>query len=87
MNWPRLLAASYPQGKVLLRSVATFFPMELDPNYDGKPRLDIVLTFADGTWARYHPRAALIWSTQQLPTDAMKIRMKYTRKLMRRLFT
>ena len=32
VNWPRILAASYPQGKVLLRSVATFFPMELDPN-------------------------------------------------------
>ena len=57
-NWSRLLAASYPEGKVLVKSVATFFPKELDPNYNGRPRLDIVLTFDDGTWVRYHPSAA-----------------------------
>ena len=85
VNWFRLLVASYPEGKELVKSVATFFPKELDPNYNDKPRLDIVLTFDDGTWTRYYPGAALIWSTEQSLTDAMQNRINYTqKKLIRR---
>ena len=67
----------YPHECALENISARFFEDEPDHNRMDKPRLDIVLNFADGRWARYHPKADLIWSTESLPTKAM--RMRYNR--------
>ena len=74
-NWAQILEDNSPPGRVLEKSVATFFPAEADPNQDDAPRLDIVLTFSDGITVRHHPKAELIWSTQAQPTAAMQLRI------------
>ena len=38
-------------------------------------RLDILMTFTDGTWLRWYPDADLIWSTTPQRTAAMIIHM------------
>ena len=81
LNWRQMLGAKHPPEHEVVQSVATFFPDEPDWNREGRPRLDIVLTFSNGHSARYHPRAALMWSTEQQPTDAMQKRMNYGKKL------
>ena len=80
-NWRQRLDEHYPEGLEVVKCTATFFPDEADSNQAGKPRLDIVVTFSDGTWARYHPGAPVIWSTDNLPTKAMEKRMQYKAKL------
>ena len=55
-----------------------FYEEEPDPTpryARDTPRLDILITFTDGTWLRWHPDANLIWSTTPQPTDAMRQRM------------
>jgi hypothetical protein len=66
---------------------AVFFEDEPDPtppSWPNLPRLDIVITFTNGEWIRWHPRAKLIWSTEQMPTDAMKNRYNRRAKLVKR---
>jgi len=88
--WRQLLKADYPatQGSAAqpgLESVsARFFEDEPDANRDDRPRLDIVLTYTDGRWVRYHPKAILIWSDDFLPTPAMRIRYNRAAKLAKR---
>ena len=62
--------------------VPTFYPMEADANQQGKPRLDLLVTFENGASVRYHPKAKPIWSSDSQPTDAMQNRMRYKEKLM-----
>ena len=81
LNWRQTLGKNFPEGEEVVKCMATFFTEEPDSNRAGKPRLDIVLTFSSGIWARYHPGAALIWSTDHLPTLAMEKRMQYRAKL------
>ena len=89
--WKQVLKANYPviQGSAAqpaLESVtARFFEDEPDANRGDRPRLDIVLTFADGRWVRYHPKSTLIWSDDQLPTRAMCIRYNRAAKLAKRV--
>ena len=64
--------------------VPTFYPMEADANQQGKPRLDVLVTFENGLSVRYHPQAKQIWSSDSQPTDAMYQRMRYKEKWMRK---
>ena len=88
--WKQILIYDYPGARgsaaqPALESVsARFFEDEPDPNRGDKPRLDIVLTFADGRWVRYHPRANLIWSDEQLPSQAMRARYNRAANLKKR---
>jgi len=50
-----------------------------------RPRLDVVVTFTDGTWVRWHTSAKLIRSTDAMPTSAMTIRMNRHAKLQKQL--
>ena len=50
-----------------------------------RPRLDVVVTFTDGTWVRWHTSAKLIRSTDAMPTSAMTIRMNRQAKLQKQL--
>ena len=61
-----------------------FFTDEPDPTpllWPDRPRLDIVITFADQSWVRYHPSGDLIWSTEAMPTRAMTNRINRRKKL------
>ena len=60
--WKQTLKGDYPTECALESVSARFFEEEPDHNRRDKPRLDIVLSFADGRWVRYHPQATLIWS-------------------------
>ena len=63
-----------------------FYEEEADPTpryARDKPRLDILITFIDGTWLRWHPDANLIWSTAPQPTDAMRQRMNRKKNLLK----
>ena len=65
-----------------------FYEDEPDPTpeeYPDRPRLDAVLTFSDGTWARWHPSGEPIFSTQPMPTAAMVIRFNRKRILFKHL--
>ena len=79
-DWVTALAPNYPPAQQVTKCVATFFEDEADHNQNGKPRLDIVVTFSDELQVRYHPRAKPIWSTEQQPTKAMETRMQLMRK-------
>ena len=59
----------------------TFYKHEPDPNRGDKPRLDIVVSFADGRSVRYHPKAKPIWSDEVHPTEAMSMRYARARTL------
>ena len=59
-------------------------PDPTPPKWPDRPRLDIVLHFADGTYVRYHPSALPIWSTEAMPTAAMIIRMRRKANLLKR---
>ena len=62
----------------VLSWTVVFYEVEADPTPDlwpDMPRLDAVLTLDNGTWARWHPSGAPIFSTEQMPTAAMQIRM------------
>ena len=88
--WKRILKHDYPvrpgsAAQPALESVsARFFEDEPDPNRRDKPRLDIVLTFADGRWVRYRPKAILSWSDEQLPSQAMRTRYNRAANLKKR---
>ena len=82
--WKQVLEDAYPAECVLESVSARFFEDEPDPNREDKPRLDIKLSFADGRWVRYHPKAILIWSDEQLPSQAMQARYNRAAKLQKR---
>ena len=63
-----------------------FFDEEPDPTppqFPDRPRLDAVLTFSNGTWARWHPSGDLILSTEPMPTAAMQTRFNRKTKLLK----
>ena len=65
--------------------VPTFLTEEPDSKQSDAPRLDIVVSFADGRSVRYHPRADPIWSDQAQPTDAMQKRYNRAQKRVKKL--
>ena len=69
MNWSNVLKIHL--GASITTVVPTLYQDEPDPNQRDAPRLDIVVSFADGRSVRYHPQADPIWSSQVQPTDAM----------------
>ena len=85
--WKEVLKELYPAECALESVTARFFEEELDANRRNKPRLDIVLSFADGRWVRYHPKASLIWSDGPLPSQAMRQRYNLAAKLQKRAET
>ena len=60
-------------------------PDPTPPHWPDRPRLDVVITFTDGTWVRWHPSAKLIRSTDVMPTSAIRNRMNRKAKLLREL--
>ena len=56
----------------------------IEPEGEPAPRLDIVLTLNDGVTVRYHPKAALIYSTETQPTKAMQERYNLATTLRRK---
>ena len=82
--WKQVLKDAYPAACVFESVSARFFEDEPDPNREAKPRLDIKLSFAYGRWVRYHPKATLIWSDEQLPSVAMRARYNRVAKLQKR---
>ena len=61
-------------GADIAAAMPTFYEDEPDPNQRDAPRLDIVVSFADGKPVRYHPSAEPIWSDEPQPTKAMQTR-------------
>ena len=80
-DWEQILGEGLSRGQHVVKSVATFFADEPDHNRKNAPRLDIVLTLNDGVTIRYHPKAAWIFSTEQLPTVAMQKRYNLAKNL------
>ena len=84
VDWRRVIPAS---GSLQVEAWAVaFYDEEPDPTpplWPDRPRLDIVVTFTDGNWVRWHPKAKLIWSTDLMPTDAMRCRMNRKAKLLK----
>ena len=60
-------------------------PDPTPPRWPDRPRLDILITFTDESWVRWHPSGDLIWSTETMPTTAMRIRMNRKQKLFKTL--
>ena len=60
-------------------------PDSTPPLWPDRPRLDCVLHFANGTYARCHPSAKLILSTEPMPTAAMITRMRRKTNLLKSL--
>ena len=79
LDWPRMIHSA--SDKVARSVLPTFYPREPDHNQHDKPRLDLVVSFADGTSVRYHPSATPIWSDETQPTDAMQKRYNRAAKL------
>ena len=79
-DWKNALGNKYPRGADVTRCLPTFFLQEADPNNDGAPRLDLVLSFSNGDSVRYHPGATPISSRDPQPTKAMQNRMNLRRK-------
>ena len=77
VDWQSILPASVAEHGEVQEATAKFFLDEPDPNRQGRPRLDIVVTFADRSMCRYHPKADLIWNTDPQPTVAMTHRYNY----------
>ena len=72
MDWSNMLKIQ--PGADITAAVPTFYKDEPDPNDRDAPRLDIVVSFADGRSVWYHPSAEPIWSDEPQPTKAMQIR-------------
>ena len=83
-DWQQILGQGLSPGKHVVKSFATFFADEPDCNRNNAPRLDIVLTLNDGVTVRYHPKAALIYSTERQPTKAMQQRYNLATTLRRK---
>ena len=83
-DWRQILGQGLSPGKHVVKSVATFFDDEPEHNRNNAPRLDIVLTLNDGVMVRYHPKAALIYSTESLPTKVMQQRYNLANTLRRK---
>ena len=83
-DWSKILGPGLSPGQRVVKSVATFFEDEPDHNKNNAPRLDIVLTLNDGVTIRYHPNAALIYSTETQPTKAMQQRHNLANALRRK---
>ena len=66
---------------VITAAVPTFYEDEPDPNHGDAPRLDILVSFADGRSVRYHPKANPIWSDELQPTQAMQCRYNRARNI------
>ena len=65
-----------------------FYLEEPDPTSPKGPdrlRLDALIAFTQGRWVRWHPSGDLMWSTEDLPTAAMVIRINRKKKLMHML--
>ena len=60
-------------------------PDPTPPHWPDRLRLDVVITFTDGTWVRWHPSAKLICSTDVMPTSAIRNRMNRKAKLLKQL--
>jgi hypothetical protein len=58
-------------------------PDSTPPRWPDRPRLDFLITLTDDRWVRWLSNAKLIWSTEWLPTAAMKIRMDRKAKLLK----
>ena len=58
-------------------------PDPTPPEWPDRPRLDVVITWTDGRWVRWHISGDLIWSTEDLPTVAMRMRYNRMRKLLK----
>ena len=76
--------AQIPVAKDIKTILPVFFHQEADHNQGGKPRIDILVSFTDDTWVRYHPGANCIWSQDTQPTEAMTQRINYGAKLKRK---
>ena len=50
---------------------------------EGQAAVGLRAHFSDGRWVRYHPGADLIWSTETLPSKAMRHRYNRAAKLQR----
>ena len=83
MDWSNMLKI-HP-GANITAVVPTFYQDEPDPNQRDAPRLDIVVSFADGRSVRYHPSAEPIWSDQPQPTKTMQLRYQRAIKLATKL--
>ena len=83
MDWPNMLKI-HP-GANITAVVPTFYRGEPDPNQDDAPRLDIVVSFADGRSVRYHPSAEPIWSDEPQPTKAMQTRYNRAKNIAKKL--
>ena len=67
LPWRQCLASVsdlHTPDNPITKCSAKLFLSEADPNYEDRPRLDLVAVQADGTWVRWHPKAKLIWSTE-----------------------
>ena len=53
------------------------------PLMPDRPRLDVLITFTDGTTVRWHPSVKFICSTDELPTYEIMKRMNRKAKLLK----
>ena len=88
--WPNVCGHFIPVLESLDVAAWTvhWYPLEPDPTppkWPDRPRLDVVLTFSDGSWARWHPNSDIIWSTDAMPTAAMKMRQNRRANLIKKL--
>ena len=83
MDWSNIVKI-HP-GAEITAAVPTFYQDEPDPNQRDAPRLDIVVSFADGRSVRYHPSAEPIWSEDLQPTTAMQMRYNRARNIAKKL--
>ena len=86
-EWTKMLdfGDEFPPGKSIVTIVPTFYMDEPGHNQRNKPRLDILVSFNDGETVRYHPRADLIWSSTQQPTQAMRKRYDLRKKMRKKI--
>ena len=90
-HWTNMLGfgVQFPPGTSIASIVPTFYLDEPDHNQQNRPRLDILISFIRGEiygeTVRYHPRAHLICSSSQQPTQAMQNRYNLREKLRRKM--
>jgi hypothetical protein len=84
IDWSSILQLR--PDRVVSAVMPTFYLDEPDSNQHDMPRLDLLVSFTDGSSVRYHPQATPIWSDQWMPTEAMQKRYNRARKLGRSTF-